>query len=324
MLNHRYIQYLLQKQLQEGLTAEEEQLLDSWYNSLDDMPETDLSVATRQEMKQQSWEQLVKGHVAGTPNSWRKRWFNWSMGVAAAGLLFLGGTYWVKKAATPATQEQTPKWVVLECPPGKRLKMTMPDGSTIWLNSGSRLEYDSNFTDRRHFKLFNGEVFFDVAKDAAHPFTVQTSKLSIKVLGTAFNVAAYEQLALEKITVASGSVQVQDAASCNVVLHPDEQIVYNRNDQQFLTQNVTAGQTDSWRNGDIYLTNVSLEELAIKLEHVYGYTFVFSNDLLKHCINSLHFNEKEPIQKVLDLLKLINKIQYEIHGKEIHLLGRGC
>jgi transmembrane sensor len=322
MLNQRYIKFLLQKQQQEGLTKEEEQLLDSWYNSLDAMPDTDLPESALQEMKQQSWEQLIKGHVV-TPRS-RRRWLNWSMGAAAAALVLVGSTYLLKRTATPAIQEQTPKWVVLECPPGKRLKMTMPDGSNIWLNSGSRLEYDSNFTDRRHFKIYNGEVFFEVAKDVEHPFTVQTKQLSIKVLGTAFNVAAYEQLSLEKITVASGSVQVKDAAHCNVVLQRDEQIVYNRTDQQFLTQNVTSGQTDSWRNGDIYLTDVSLEELAIKLEHTYGYTFEFSNDGLKHCINSLHFNEKEPIQKVLDLLQLINKIHYEIRGNQIRLSGRGC
>ncbi len=84
---------------------------------------------------------------------------------------------------------------------------------------------------------------------------------------------------------------------------------------------MNAAQSNSWRNGDIYLTNVSLEELAVKLENIYGYEIIFSNNAMKQCINSLHFNDKEPVTKVLDLLKLIDKITYTINNKKIIISG---
>lgn len=312
MLNDRYIRFLIRKQQEEPLTEEEQQLLDAWYQSLDGLPEPQLTEGELNNLKEQSWEK-----IQAPPAKVRK--LRWPM-VAAASVLLIGGLAFFLKRETKAPQQAVAQsWVAVDCPQGKRMKVSMPDGSSIWLNGGARLEYDNDFVKNRQCRLTQGEAFFDIKQDAAHPFIVNTTNLNIRVLGTSFNVSAYGQLKQEKVTVSSGKVQVM-----NTVLNANEEIVYNTVSKEYVKQNTNAQHTDSWRNGECYLTNVSLEELAIRLEQIYGYKVVFSNEQLKRCVNSLRFSEREPVTKVLDLLKLINKVQYSIHGKEITLRGSGC
>lgn len=314
MLNEKYILYLINKQQQEPLTPEEKQVLDAWYNSLDGLPG---EVPPPLLLQQRSWERLEQKI---RPKTLIRR-LRWPLAAAAACMLLLGVSFLLRRPA-PVTTAQS--WTVVDCPPHKRLKVTMPDGSSIWLNGGARLEYDAGFAENRQCRLTEGEAFFDVVPDAAHPFTVRTGRLSIKVLGTSFNVAAYGQLQKEKVTVSGGKVQVLDSANCNMILETNEEIVYNTSENSFVKQAANGQQTDSWRNGEFYLTNISLEELAIRLEQIYGYRVVFANSRLKNCVNSLRFSEREPVTKVLDLLQLINKVQYRIKDKEITLLGSGC
>lgn len=318
MLNEKYIRYLIKKQQQEPLTPEEEAALDAWYQSLDELP-ADVPVPAAQ-LQEESWQHIGQKIQ---PRSLMKR-LRWPLSVAAAGLLLLGTGYLMQERKLPAASTAaSPAPTVVECPPHKRMKITMPDGSAIWLNGGARLEYEADFIQHRHCRLTEGEAFFDVTPDAGHPFTVQTSRLRITVLGTAFNVAAFGQLQQEKITVSGGRVQVIDSGTCNMILRANEEIVYNSS-ADFVKQTANGQQTDSWRKGEFYLTNISLEELAIRLEQIYGYKVVFANKGLKNCVNSLRFSEREPVTKVLDLLKLINKVQYRIKDKEITLQGSGC
>ncbi|HVI44331.1 MAG TPA: FecR domain-containing protein [Chitinophaga sp.] len=320
MLNHRYIQFLLQKRQQGNLSNEEEQLLEHWYRHLDNMPAPDAE--NRQDMKEQSWVQLEALYQASLPV---KRTFRWQylLWPAAAAFLLVAGIRYLMPAKE-TTSERAPAWASLECPAGKRMKMVLPDGSVVWLNGGSRLHYNPDFLQQRDFHVENGEVFFEVAKDAAHPFTVHTRSLDVKVLGTAFNVAAYTKLKEERITVTTGSVQVTNPQQQQVVLGTNQQLIYNHATGISGRQEVKAAETDSWRKGDIYLTNVSLEELALRLENIYGCTVIFDNPALKHCVNSLHFNDKEPVTKVLDLLKLIDNISYIIKDKTIIISGQRC
>lgn len=315
MLNEKYIRYLIRKQQQEPLTPEETQALDAWYQSLDDLPAETPEPAT---LHLETWERLEQ-RIQPRPLIRRLRW---PLSAAAACILLLGAAVLLQREK-PASSVAPQSITRVDCPPHKRMKVTMPDGSTIWLNGGARLEYDGSFTENRQCRLTEGEAFFDVVPDMSRPFTVRTSRLSITVLGTSFNVAAYSQLQKEKITVSGGKVQVQDDSACNVMLQANEEIVYS-NGQQFVKQAANGQQTDSWRNGEFYLTNISLEELAIRLEQIYGYKVVFANKGLKNCVNSLRFSEREPVTKVLELLKLINKVQYRIKDKEITLQGSGC
>jgi len=320
MLNHRYIRFLLQKQLQEGLSEEEELFLEQWYQSLDTMPAEMPPVQQRAAMKEDGWQQLAAIYQQPAPVKHIRRWQRIVWPAAAAVLLLIGLKFFWPKPPAP----KPAAWVSLECPVGQRLKMILPDGSAVWLNSGSSVQYNPDFVHQREFRVRDGEVFFDVAKDAVHPFIVNTKNLAIKVLGTSFNVAAYTKLTREKVTVTTGNVQVLDQQQCSVILGAGQEIVYNSGKTTFSTQMVDAAQSNSWRNGDIYLTNVTLEELALKLENIYGYEIIFTNSKMKHCINSLHFNEKEPVTKVLDLLKLIDKITYTIQNRKIIISGQPC
>ncbi|MGX5819491.1 FecR family protein [Chitinophaga lutea] len=315
MLNEKYIQYLIKKQQQEPLSPEEAETLDAWYQSLEDLP---TEISSPASLREETWQRLER-RIRPKPLMRRLRW---PISAAAAGLLLFGTGYLLNRAAKPALTA-VHSWTVVECPPHKRMKISMPDGSAIWLNGGARLEYDAEFAQNRQCRLTEGEAFFDVAPDAMHPFTVRTSRLIVKVLGTSFNVSAYKRLQKEKITVSGGSVQVLDSGACNVTLRANEEIVYS-SASDFAKRAASGWQTDSWRNGEFYLANISMEELAIRLEQIYGYKVVFASKGLKNCVNSLRFSEREPVTKVLELLKLINKVEYQIKDNEITLRGSGC
>ena len=107
--------------------------------------------------------------------------------------------------------------------PGTKIHLLLPDGSKVWLNSESRLQYKGKFSDSLREVTLEGEAFFDVVKDKTHPFIVHTSDIDVRVLGTAFNVKSYPKESSIEATLIRGMIQVinkKDAASSKIILHP--------------------------------------------------------------------------------------------------------
>lgn len=111
---------------------------------------------------------------------------------------------------------------------GRREQVTLPDGSKVWLNSGSTLIYPSTFAMAERGVYLNGEGFFEVTKDAEHPFVVNTRFLKMRVLGTTFNISAYPDDKQVKTTLETGALKVslQNDTTISYYLKPDDQLVY--------------------------------------------------------------------------------------------------
>lgn len=116
---------------------------------------------------------------------------------------------WQSEGRVSEVVEEYREYVV-EVPDGAKSKITFPDGSIVWLNAGSKVKYDSNFAKASRKVELTGEGYFEVSKNKELPFVVSTGKLSVKVLGTKFNLKSYEEDSELKVTLKEGAVKVGD------------------------------------------------------------------------------------------------------------------
>lgn len=148
----------------------------------------------------------LEGRYIGPPvlKSRLKRRRVWLAVASAAIILFAG---WLLKTSPSPVKEET-KQEALEARKGSRSRSLLPDGTTVWLNAGSKLYYENDFTGSTREVRLEGEAFFDVVKNPDQPFIVHTYGIDIKVLGTAFNVKSYPEDKTTETTLYRGSVRV--------------------------------------------------------------------------------------------------------------------
>lgn len=217
-------------------------------------------------------------------------------------------------------------WITSECPKGQKSLITLADGSRIFLNSGSTVSYPETFERDKREIVLSGEAYFEIAHDERRPLTVQSGGLLTTVLGTSFNIQAFEGQPA-RVTVASGSVRVQvegtTGSSHRVVLVPDQQVVYDAG-EALLTRNVTAREVIAWKDQILFFDNNTLEEVASCLERWYNVSIRFDNEDIKNCrINGQY--KQVNLQTVLESIGYMYDIEYKFSGQNnVVLYGKGC
>lgn len=151
------------------------------------------------------------------------------------------------------------------------MELTLADGTRVWMNSESRLEYPIMFAqDVRHVKLI-GEAMFEVAHDKSHPFIVETFASDVRVLGTKFNVDANEAHHRFSITLMEGSVRISnrlDPSQANIVMRPNEKVDLIGN--YLYTSKLDDYDAPCWMNGQLDITGLSFTELMEKMEQAFA------------------------------------------------------
>lgn len=149
-------------------------------------------------------------------------------------------------------------------------KISMPDGTMIWLNRGSSMEYDKNQYNRQErLVAISGEVFFDVAHDPAKPFRVRAGEVTTTVLGTAFNIEAYPGEANTRVTLVRGRLKI-DASSNEFLLSPGQMMTYNYNRRSMDVSDVETSGTAGWINGSLVFNDLPLADVFKRLESTFG------------------------------------------------------
>lgn len=151
-------------------------------------------------------------------------------------------------------------------------RFTLPDGSVVWLNADSRLAYSNRFVDseKREVRL-EGEAFFDVRRDTLRPFEVTMGGLRCVCWGARFNASHIPDLGIEEVTLLSGSVEVgHDGSRETVRLLPDQSCAYDTVSGRLAVRNVRASNYGSWTGDSIVFDNMTLEDIAVNLEHWYN------------------------------------------------------
>lgn len=204
---------------------------------------------------------------------------------------------------------QNNSYAEIQCPLGVRTKFQLPDGSTGYLNSGSRLKYPVQFVRERKVELV-GEAFFDVVHNKKVPFHVNTPNLDIKVLGTTFNVIANEDEQTEEITLQTGRVHVilrnrkQEA-----IMSPNEQLSLNIEKQTFTKNKVEASQYSTWKEGKLVFRNENMQQVARRLSRWYNAEVVVNDNMLNDYTFHATFID-EPLDEVLKLISLTSPLSY--------------
>jgi transmembrane sensor len=233
--------------------------------------------------------------------------------------------------------------------PGSRTKILLPDGSQVWINSGSKLTYNESFKGGTRDVQLDGEAYFDVVKDAAHPFIVHTSGIDIKVLGTAFNVKAYKTEPVVEATLIHGSIEVINQhrpGAPGVMLKPHEKLIYKKypiadgRDQRAdvsiavepdsysitikpLSKNIadTEIPETAWVYNKLSFEDERFEDLALKMERWYDLKIEFENERLKDQRLSGSF-VNETAEQALNTLKFLVPFKYTIKNKEVKIMKK--
>ena len=151
---------------------------------------------------------------------------------------------------------------------GKQFRVVLPDGTKVWLNSFSSLHYPTHFTGGRRSVEITGETYFEVAPNAAMPFVVKTTNEEVTVLGTHFNVNAYEDEPALKTTLLEGMIRVSNGAE-QVVLRPGQQASSGRNKTAIGVAEVNAEDAVAWKNGFFNFDNADIQTVMRQLARWY-------------------------------------------------------
>ncbi len=199
-------------------------------------------------------------------------------------------------------------------------RLILPDGSRVLLNRNSRLTYPARFADSSRTVVLRGEAFFEVAHDAAHPFSVRAGAASVRVLGTSFNVRARGDSV--RVAVKTGRVQFSTSRQA-VVLIPNQQATYlARMDTLRRIVPLNINQL-AYQTGRLSFVNTPLTELVQTLRDVYGTDIRLANPALGKCRLTTEFHN-EPIDAVLGVVSESLTLTVRREGSVRVLTGTGC
>lgn len=183
------------------------------------------------------------------------------------------------------TESPVVAWQEIVVPRGNRMKITLPDNSTVWLNNETHLRYASDFTTGNRTVELSGEAYFDVHHDADHPFVVKVGEQRIKVLGTKFSVNAYPEDQLIETSLISGSVEFDCNRQVNgkskYMLEPGNSLFYDKTNNSVSSEKIQSSYYQYWENGVYAFREESFESLAIKIKRIFNVEIIFKDEYLK-------------------------------------------
>ncbi|SFA51754.1 FecR family protein [Pedobacter suwonensis] len=205
----------------------------------------------------------------------------------------------------------------LSTPKGGQYRITLADGTKVWLNAASSISYPSAFTGKERRVMVMGEAYFEVAHNAQKPFIVKTQSQEIKVLGTAFNVNAYQNEGVTVTTLVHGRVQLNSPdISEPAYLNPGEQSVLNQN--AFRITPVDASFYTAWKDGEFIFKATPITEVLRQIERWYNLDIDYSGipeDIQIHA----SIQRDRPLSAVLSAIEKITNLKFSIEGRRMKL-----
>lgn len=206
------------------------------------------------------------------------------------------------------------EYLTVVVPKGRRTTIKFSDGTTVWINSGSKVVYPKFFGKKNREIIINGEVYLDVAKDLDRPFIVHTVKgFDVSVLGTKFNISAYSSDADNSVVLVDGSVEVTTKNSKGQ-LTPNQGFFIN--DESCYVKNVNVYPYICWKDNVMSLNGESLDVILKKLARHYGVDIQFSEKYAGEKYKG-KIDLKEPIETVLENISVSTPMNYSVNGDVI-------
>ena len=209
----------------------------------------------------------------------------------------------------------------LVVPYGKRTTLTLADGSKVWLNSGSVLEFPAQFHGRnREIHLSSGELYIEVSSDKHKPFLVHTRDFNVKVHGTAFNLSAYTD-SPHSVVLVEGSVSLKSADHKELFINPGEQAVFSDNGS-FDTRIVDVAHFTSWRKGHLEFDKTPMTEVLLQIGRYYNLSFDYEQDVnlgKRTCTGKISLSEN--LDNVMETISLLTNSKYMKENNRIYLIN---
>lgn len=233
-----------------------------------------------------------------------RRW----MQVAAVILIAITGTIFVQQRIFYSTDQIFTQ--TIEVPQGQRVNLTLSDGTRVTLNSNSKLHFPSSFSGNHRSVVLDGEGYFEVAHNKKRPFHVVTERCDIVVLGTTFNVLAYNNSSIFETSLIEGSVKVTEKQSNQTaLLKPQEKVSIEGN--KLVTQTFDTEDDFLWREGVYVFRNEDLTTVLRKLEQYYQTRIEVQNKGLSTRKCTGKFRQKEGIEHIIKVLQKVNSFEYQ-------------
>jgi len=320
-----HIETLIARSLEGNLTPAEQEELQSWLEEDDanrryygELQKTweltgtaDADITPDIEMNWASFNRKLQADVQPTGVVRSFRWYAFR---AAAAVLLLGG------AATTWYMLNAPKDITVQTASNETNIIALPDGTRAFINKNSSLRYASNFKDGERAIHLEGEAFFDVVKDEAHPFVVYTSNTRTQVLGTTFDVKAYAVQPVE-VFVLTGKVAVsgQEKQSKEVVLTEGRKVTFGK-DQELAEDAISNHDFIAWKDNIMVFNDEPIRNVIRKVEALYGVKIVAEESVAEYSIKT-RITPDQPLEQVLDVIAASATANWEKEGN-VYKLNR--
>lgn len=213
---------------------------------------------------------------------------------------------------------QAPIYNTIRIPRGGEYSLVLSDGTRVYLNAMSNFKYPVTFTGKTREVELSGEAYFEVKKDASKPFIVKTSAISIEVLGTSFNLNAYENTERVITTLVEGSVKINTfKTNESRLLAPDEQAYSDLKSGTTNIKKVDVNLYTAWKNGNLTFYDSRLEDIMTTLTRWYSAEVIYGNSSVKDLRFSGSLDRYGDIHQILDIIKSTGKVKIEIKENTI-------
>lgn len=282
-----------------------------WMASPRIQPETD-----------REWERL-RQRIAFDASSMRKsRGFylhriGWMAAAAVAGVLLVVGSYW--GTMNYAERVADNNLFALHTERAEKTRLLLADGTTVYLNAGSTLQYSANFNHRNREVVLSGEAYFEVTRQPGDiPFTVRTDACEVTVKGTRFNVTAYPEEETVRTVLIQGAVEMATTDTI-VAIQPGELLTLNKENGRFTKETVQAEQYKAWTEGRFVYDRISLRELVNRLSRKYDVDIELDDRIQADVVFRISLRNEETIDDILNALTQLVPVHYEKVGRHIRI-----
>ncbi|OKZ18697.1 MAG: hypothetical protein BHV81_06860 [Butyricimonas synergistica] len=214
------------------------------------------------------------------------------------------------------TKTREPEYYTISIPYGAEYNLILADGSKIYLNAGSTLRYPDQFVGDKREVFLTGEAYFEVKSDSLHPFVVHALDVTVRVLGTSFNVNAYAEGTWVKTTLVKGRVETH-CGNKNIIMTPGTQVAYNKTTRESNYFPVNVQQFISWKDGYYDFEDMPLEELMQIFTRWYNLNIEFADPAIKKIKFSGRLKRYEDLRPLFEMLEYTRDVNFIITEDKI-------
>lgn len=219
------------------------------------------------------------------------------------------------------------EWIEVSTFPRSAPKtINLPDGSTVIMNASSYLSYPEKFTSNKKEVFLDGEAYFKVINDNKSEFVVHTTRQSINVLGTEFNVLGYSSNHITITTLVNGKIELEtfdehDRIVDKVVMRPNDQIKFDREVNETNVSKVDIAEVKAWINGVYSFRETSIEEITQRMGKVIGATFIVPDEEIRNeeYTGKLFYNQT--FEEIIEVLNFNDQFKFEIDNDTIYIFS---